>query len=448
MSGRRLAPVGALLLAMALAGCAVVRDTRTGNIYEVGPGHVFKPYEQVLDRYEPYGGGGSFAALGGPRWVAEFGGVYADGGMRHPFAPAATDAWGGGVTAGIGAETGCYFIPGTETCLRIGGFVNVTSLSAESPPNFGLEISRFRVPAVLSARATAYVPVPNTSLQIFGGLGPAVAYRSGSFGGQSDNGWSLGWQLTGGLEYATSPYSKIRLAYTFTDLNPLSYDFPAGRVKVNTDLHAFTLGYTRSFGSGFAFDAYDPRPNTYQPGTGRWISGFDYSYSRTHAEGPDFTASGNGASAGVFGGYHHAVNYDPNRGMITWLRLEGGITAGDFATDRPGVYHGNIGPIVSVRPGISWQFLGTPTRPDICVFVLGGIAGARVEDHFVGATDSSTKVGWEVGAGLEFALSKNWAARISYTHTDLGSTEVLGTKFEHKVDRVGIGLLYRTVPVM
>ena len=442
MGGRRLAPVGALLLAMALAGCAVVRDTRTGNIYEVRPGHVLKPYEEVLYRENPFGG------LSAPRWVGESGGVFADGGMHHPFSPAATNAWGGGSLAGFGAETGCYTLPGTDTCLRFGGFVRATTFTAESPPNFGGEVSRYRVPLYFSGLATAYVPIAGTSLQAFGGAGVALGYRSGSFGGMTNSGWAPGWQLNAGFEYPTSPVSKIRLGYSYTQFAPLKYDFPVGTVKVDTKLNAFTLGYTRSFGSGLGFDAYDPKPNVYQAGTGRWVMGVEGSWSHTRAEGPDFSASGSGASAAVFGGYHQALAFDNRAGMVTWGRIEGGLTFGDYATDRPGVYNGNIGPIVSLKPGLSWQFLGTPTRPDICVFVLGGIAGARIQDHFVGATDTRTKVGWEVGAGLEFALAKNWAARVSYTHTDLGDTEVLGTKFEHKVDRVGVGLLYRTVPVM
>jgi opacity protein-like surface antigen len=155
---------------------------------------------------------------------------------------------------------------------------------------------------------------------------------------------------------------------------------------------------------------------------------------------------GNGASAGVFGGYHQALAFDNRAGIITWGRLEGGITSGDYATSEPGIYHGNIGPIVSLKPacrGSSSARRPGPTSASSC-WAVSPVRGFRI----VGFTDTRTKVGWEVGTGLEFALPKNWAARISYTHTDLGSTEVLGTKFEHKVDRASVGLLYRTVPVM
>src|SRR3984893_1411320 len=197
MGGRRLAPVGALLLAMALAGCAVVRDTRIGNIYEARPGHILKPYEELLYREDPFSG--RLGGLGGPRWVGEFGGVFADGGMHHPFSPAATNAWGGGALVGFGAETGCYTLPGTDTCLRFGGFVRATTFTAESPPNFGGEVSRYHVPLYFSGQATPHVPIAGTSLQAYGGGGGALGYRSGTFGGMTNSGWGPGWQGKGGL---------------------------------------------------------------------------------------------------------------------------------------------------------------------------------------------------------------------------------------------------------
>jgi outer membrane immunogenic protein len=36
-------------------------------------------------------------------------------------------------------------------------------------------------------------------------------------------------------------------------------------------------------------------------------------------------------------------------------------------------------------------------------------------------TDSLTRVGWTVGAGLEFMLSRNWLARVDYAYSDFGT---------------------------
>src|SRR5262249_21772321 len=34
---------------------------------------------------------------------------------------------------------------------------------------------------------------------------------------------------------------------------------------------------------------------------------------------------------------------------------------------------------------------------------------------------TSTQTGWAAGAGIEYALSRNWSAKVEYLHVDLGS---------------------------
>jgi outer membrane immunogenic protein len=40
---------------------------------------------------------------------------------------------------------------------------------------------------------------------------------------------------------------------------------------------------------------------------------------------------------------------------------------------------------------------------------------------------SPTRVGWTVGAGLEYALSQKWSVKAEYLHVDLGSVATSGT---------------------
>jgi opacity protein-like surface antigen len=443
-----------LLLGFVLGACAY--NPQTGEFRPLADRTALRAGETYLGPYAladiffgycPECGGDYF----GPRYILEAGGAWTQGNMRHPFAPAETDAWGGGVIASIGAESRCYVVPGSDICLRIGGFLNASTLQGKSPPNFGGEVSRFNVPFSAFGRATAYspplnMPILNRQFIAFAGFGFGAGYRQGTFGTQHDSGWSGGWQFTGGLEYPTGPGSVIRMAYTYNHFDPLKYNFPVGTVKVDTDVHTFTLGYTWNLGSGTSVVQPPPqRPVTYSTGTGRWVAGLDVGWAGTSVHGPDFTANGNGLSASVLSGYHRALAVDQTNGVVTWGRFELGSTFGDFHVDRPGVFQGNIGPITTVTPGFSWQFLATPTRPDICVFILGGLAVGRVQDHFAGLTETRTKAGWTMGAGLEVALSRDWAVRASYTHADLGSTEIAGVKLDHRVDRFGVGLLYRRV---
>jgi outer membrane immunogenic protein len=67
----------------------------------------------------------------------------------------------------------------------------------------------------------------------------------------------------------------------------------------------------------------------------------------------------------------------------------------------------------------------------LLVYGTGGLAIGRVRSSFfqnfftAGITDvgsaSETRVGWTVGAGLEYAFSGNWSAKAEYLYVDLGS---------------------------
>ena len=54
-------------------------------------------------------------------------------------------------------------------------------------------------------------------------------------------------------------------------------------------------------------------------------------------------------------------------------------------------------------------------------YVTGGLAVGDVNATVPGfAGMDSTQVGWAAGAGVEYALTKNWSAKVEYLHVDLG----------------------------
>jgi outer membrane immunogenic protein len=68
------------------------------------------------------------------------------------------------------------------------------------------------------------------------------------------------------------------------------------------------------------------------------------------------------------------------------------------------------------------------------------------------STDTLTRTGWTVGAGLEYALDKNWSARIEYDYLDFGSqplnftTPVIGSVTSNastNVQEIKAGLNFR-----
>ena len=50
---------------------------------------------------------------------------------------------------------------------------------------------------------------------------------------------------------------------------------------------------------------------------------------------------------------------------------------------------------------------------------------------------SSTRAGWTVGGGVEYALSNQWSAKLEYLYADFGSVSTTGTD-------IFIGLPYTT----
>jgi len=64
------------------------------------------------------------------------------------------------------------------------------------------------------------------------------------------------------------------------------------------------------------------------------------------------------------------------------------------------------------------------------IFAAGGLAVGRVSSSFFGqstdgtffGSDDTTRYGWTIGGGIEYAFSQNWFLRGEYLYVDLGKT--------------------------
>jgi outer membrane immunogenic protein len=94
----------------------------------------------------------------------------------------------------------------------------------------------------------------------------------------------------------------------------------------------------------------------------------------------------------------HNVRYQENLSANNFftLRLRGGVVAG------PSLFFGTAGLAVT-RVAFSRD-----------ITVQGGAT------HYPGST-SSTKAGWTVGGGLEYAIAPGWTAKAEYLYADFGS---------------------------
>lgn len=83
------------------------------------------------------------------------------------------------------------------------------------------------------------------------------------------------------------------------------------------------------------------------------------------------------------------------------------------------------------------------------IYATGGVAFASLRNEVIvppfASSTSTTRAGWTVGAGVEYAIDNNWSVRAEYRYTDYGRFNVgffpLGsanTRFRENAVRVGV----------
>jgi outer membrane immunogenic protein len=163
-------------------------------------------------------------------------------------------------------------------------------------------------------------------------------------------------------------------------------------------------------------------------------------------------------SSGVFGGVHIGYNYQINN-FVLGLEADAELSG----------IRGNVGNAVGITSqgifDVRWQG-SLRARAGVAVdrallYVTGGLALAdfRMAGGPLGGPlqgYSSTRAGWTVGAGVEYALAPNWTARLEYRYANYGSVSAdLGplyagvtqrTSLQSHSVRVGVSYLFSTGP--
>jgi outer membrane immunogenic protein len=161
-----------------------------------------------------------------------------------------------------------------------------------------------------------------------------------------------------------------------------------------------------------------------------------------------FTSGGSSNLDGVIGGGQIGYNWE----MQNWLfGLEADIQGADErgsrsftcgtgvctpATPIPGVLPiFNPGPAVPVTLAQKIDWFGTVrgrigllATPSVLLYGTGGLAygGVNTSETIgaaaLGFSNTDTRVGWTLGAGIEGALGGGWSAKLEYLYMDLGKT--------------------------
>ncbi len=159
----------------------------------------------------------------------------------------------------------------------------------------------------------------------------------------------------------------------------------------------------------------------------------------------------------MFGGIV-GYNYQVNRNFVLGLEADGGGVSGNRYTT------GNIGGAFNSYGNVA---SGSDYYADIrgrlgyamdraLLYVAGGVAFGDVYSSYtngmgLNSSVNSSRTGWTIGGGLEYAFTNNWIGRVEYRYTDLGkNTYNFANDYAGSFDRVSassnqilVGVIYK-----
>ncbi|HZP76331.1 MAG TPA: outer membrane protein [Pseudolabrys sp.] len=96
-------------------------------------------------------------------------------------------------------------------------------------------------------------------------------------------------------------------------------------------------------------------------------------------------------------------------GDIDWSGIKGNVACGAGTCETSNTWLGTA----RGRIGYAWD--------NFMPYVTGGAAfgGLKATNSLTGSA-STTRIGWTLGAGLEYALWQNWSVKAEYLYADLG----------------------------
>lgn len=155
-----------------------------------------------------------------------------------------------------------------------------------------------------------------------------------------------------------------------------------------------------------------------------------------------------GASVGLTVGYNY--QFHPN-----WVAgVEADVSWSGIDASEPTTPDGNWGCGDACTTEVEWY--GTVrarlgyAMDRFLVYGTGGLAVGRVKGELENSgpewVTKDTNVGWAAGAGVEYAFTQNWTAKLEYMHVDLGWTDRSGIndfRTDADFDAVRVGINYK-----
>lgn len=249
----------------------------------------------------------------------------------------------------------------------------------------------------------------------------------------------VGYAVGAGVEYALARNWSARFEYLYLDLGKTN----STGVFLSSDLTASTF----RFGLNYRFANWNPSqaenayptkaPVRYANWTGPYIGihgGYGFG---------DYDVSGAVTAAvepkGGFFGIQSGYNWQLSQRWV--LGVEGDSAWGSISQAN-GTGRADIDAMGTVRARFGYADGNT------LYYATGGLAWLHADT--VAAAGVVTRdqfwLGWTAGAGIEYALSQKWSAKLEYLYADFGLRDVVGgatVRDEFNVHTIKVGMNYR-----
>jgi opacity protein-like surface antigen len=272
-----------------------------------------------------------------------------------------------------------------------------------------------------------------------------------------------GWTVGAGAEYAFTPTMSAKVEYNYLDLGDIGAGMTdqsgsALTVTLAQQVHLIKLGLNFKLGQTSPFDAPSGAPalmpsSSWSGFYGGVNVGGGWGMSNwKSADGLLATAStssfpGSGTADGLIAGGQIGTNYQFGSWVAgvevsaSWANFDGyakcATTESPF---RSYACRSSIDNLVTVT-GRLGQAYG-----DLLIYGVGGAAWAR-ENHEAYRNDGSvnrftgesTRAGYMLGAGLEYAFTPAWSGKLEYDYIDFGTKTLALTDQFGNTSNVAIG---------
>lgn len=247
----------------------------------------------------------------------------------------------------------------------------------------------------------------------------------------------VGYAVGAGVEYALTRNWSARFEYLYLDLGTTN----STGVFLSSDLTAstFRLGLNYRFANWnpSSAQAYPVQAPVRHAGwTGPYIGihggyGFgDYDVSGIFTA----TAEPKGGFFGIQSGYNWQLSQN-------WVFGVEGDSAWGSISHTNGTTRADIDATGTVRARFGYA------NGHTLYYATGGLAWIHADTVAAGITTRDQFwLGWTAGAGIEYALSQKWSAKVEYLYADFGVRDVIGgatLRDDFSVHTIKLGVNYR-----